>query len=554
MILVLFEGGLPNPYSELLPAPITSAYAAFHSLAGIVRIAVWIVLYLVAWRLFMALVWRGTKKHLRVIFGSISPPAEDTPQLAGSPKPRQSWWTWSPLQSQAAVEICSHLTKAEQNHLSLLGLLASVWIVGTCFGIPAFINSQRSPGKWIVASVWVILFAVSIPMLHRLVRHFLCSTTWARERGFTHERLKLFSFKGRNLWKVCAVLAIGLAFAFAQNEAITSYLGLSELNEPPQAHERAPATGGPFVARLNQGSVELLAVGNQRWSNTVCWLPNGALSSRPFANRDFGTMDAWSANRVMKKIAFRIHNESLNGLSIQACRVNQESGVLPQGWGIQGPGPRSPDTSFIQLIACPSNAWTMNVSLGVANGAWETAATLGHGNNELSRVEGNGEWSASYNAVVGRNDDVAVNCDYNKSEDWDTRMVCVNDKGKTTVIPENSSRSSTLQTGGILLVSSNEFMHIKEFQLQKRKYHSVEFCNVSLQPGAMTAVTVLDAPGFDAHQSAGIPESVATDAGGSRRLPMRTPSDARIAQFCRSAQLPSLAPRGSKRCSALIST
>ena len=395
----------------------------------------------------------------------------------------------------------------------MLGLVSSAWIVGTCFGIPAFINSQRSPGRWIVAAVWVILFAVSIPMLHRMLRHFLCSTTWARDRGFAPERLKLFSFNRRNLWKVCAVLAIGLAFAFAQNEAITSYLGLSELGRLVQAHGRAPAAGGPFVARLNQGSVELLAVGNQPWSNTVCWLPNGALSSHPFPNRDFGSMDSWSANRVTKKIAFRIHNESLNGLSIQACRVKQESGVLPQGWGIQGPRPRSSDTSFIQLFACPSNAMTMNVSLGVANGAWETAATLGHGNNELSRVrvEGNGEWSASYNAVVGRNDDVAVNCDYNKSEDWDTRMVCVDDKGKTTVIPEHSSRSSTLQTGGILLVSSNEFMHIKEFQLQKRKYHSVEFRNVSLQPGAMTAVTVLDAPGFDARQSAGIPESLATD-------------------------------------------
>src|ERR1035441_2206392 len=340
----------------------------------IARDVVWIaiVIYLAAGLLLSLRVWREMNKS-----SASGQPAPASHAHFEASKHRQSWWTWSPLQSQAVVEICSHLTKTEQNHLSLLGLLASVWIVGTCFGIPAFINSQRSPGKWIVASVWVVLLAVSIPMLHRMLRHFLCSTTWARERGFAPERLKLFSFKGRNLWTVCAVLAIGLAFAFAQNEAITSYLGLSELNEPPEAHGRAPAAGAPFVARLNQGSVELLAVGNQPWSNTVCWLPNGALSSRPFANRDFGTMEAWSANRVMKKIAFRIHNESLNGLSIQACRVNQESGVLPQGWGIQGPGPRSPDTSFIQLIACPSNAWTMNVSLGVANGAWETAATLG---------------------------------------------------------------------------------------------------------------------------------------------------------------------------------
>src|ERR1039458_180924 len=64
--------------------------------------------------------------------------------------PRQDWWTWSPLQSQEVGEICSHLTKAERNHFSVLGLVSSAWVVGTCFGIPAFIRSDLGSGKWIV--------------------------------------------------------------------------------------------------------------------------------------------------------------------------------------------------------------------------------------------------------------------------------------------------------------------------------------------------------------------------------------------------------------------
>lgn len=74
------------------------------------------------------------------------------------------------------------------------------------------------------------------------------------------------------------------------------------------------------------------------------------------------------------------------------------------------PGPHSPDTIFYQAIACPTNAETMNVSLGVANGAWETAVTLKHQNN-TSSVGSAGDWSATYNAVVGHGD-VAVNCNY----------------------------------------------------------------------------------------------------------------------------------------------
>jgi hypothetical protein len=144
--------------------------------------------------------------------------------------PRQSWWTWSPLQSPEVGEICSHLTKAEQNHVSVLGLISSAWIVGTCFGIPAFIRSNSGPGKWIVALVWVVLLAVSIPMLQRMVRHFLCSTAWARERGFAPGQLRLFSFSRGNLWKVCAVLAVGLGLIFAQSKLFTHLSGVSELD------------------------------------------------------------------------------------------------------------------------------------------------------------------------------------------------------------------------------------------------------------------------------------------------------------------------------------
>ena len=82
MLLLIFEGGLPNPFSELLPDPITNAFAAFKSLPSIARVAVWIVIYIVAWRLFMALVQRGARRHIIAIANSIPLPAEDNSWLA----------------------------------------------------------------------------------------------------------------------------------------------------------------------------------------------------------------------------------------------------------------------------------------------------------------------------------------------------------------------------------------------------------------------------------------------------------------------------------------
>jgi uncharacterized protein (TIGR03067 family) len=178
---------------------------------------------------------------------------------ADTTKPRQDWLTWSPLQSQAVGEICSHLTKAERNHFSVLGLLYSVWIVGTCFGIPAFVRSDLGSGKWIVAAVWAILFIVSVPMLQRMVRHFLCSTTWAREHGLAPERLRLFSFSRGNLWKVCAVLAVGLGLIMVQSRLLTRLSGTSELSASLKEHATQTKE---LSARLAAGAKSLQGTWN----------------------------------------------------------------------------------------------------------------------------------------------------------------------------------------------------------------------------------------------------------------------------------------------------
>jgi len=243
----------------------------------------------------------------------------------------------------------------------------------------------------------------------------------------------------------------------------------------------------PFVARLNQGEVELLAVGNQPWSDTACWLPNGAPSSKPFP-MEGGSIDNWAKGRVQKKLAFQIHCESANGpISRPVCRFNKGLGFSGESSSTQRHGPRESDTSFIQLVACPPDARTMNFSLGVAGGPWETATTLGR-DGSVS----NDEWSASVNAVPGKSDEMVVTCLYSVNEDWESRMVYVNGEGKVIPIEDNRTQSIAGQTIATLLASSDEFARIKEFQLQRRRYQWVEFRDVSLLPGHRTQVKVVE--------------------------------------------------------------
>jgi predicted Ser/Thr protein kinase len=111
-------------------------------------------------------------------------------------KPRQDWWTWWLFQSPDAGRICAHLTKEERKHLLVLLLLYSVWVMVTIFGIPALNGHMRDagPGGWLVTAVWAGLFIASLPLIDRMMRHFFCSTDWARKQGITPDKLRLFSF------------------------------------------------------------------------------------------------------------------------------------------------------------------------------------------------------------------------------------------------------------------------------------------------------------------------------------------------------------------------
>ena len=276
--------------------------------------------------------------------------------------------------------------------------------------------------------------------------------------------------------------------AWALNSTVNPKLADASHSEPNAVRQIKNAL---FVASLNQGEVELAAIGNMPWTNPVCWLPDGQPSVAPFPLDNNFAISNWAENMEIKKIAFYIRNESAEGISTPICRISQESGAQPGSSAWDAPDSRTPNGHFAQIIVCPKGALTMNISLGVANGTWETAITLKHENN-FSGGEADGDWSATWQAVTGKEGDVAVSCSYKKNEDWESRMVYVDDTEKVIPIQENSSHVGNGQTGATLPVSSSEFARIKEFRLQRRKYQWVEFRNVSLQPGHATTVEVRD--------------------------------------------------------------
>ncbi|MDB6130671.1 MAG: serine/threonine protein kinase active-site signature, partial [Verrucomicrobiales bacterium] len=146
-------------------------------------------------------------------------------------QPRQSWTTWSPLQSPEVGNICSHFTIAEQKHYSALWLVISAWVVGTQYGLLVFVRNTHGPGVWIVAAIWGTLFLVSIPMIGRLIRHFLCSTTWAREQGYTIDTVKLYVVTRPTLLKTLVFVTVGSLLIFGDSKLSANLSGSRALSQ-----------------------------------------------------------------------------------------------------------------------------------------------------------------------------------------------------------------------------------------------------------------------------------------------------------------------------------
>ena len=105
------------------------------------------------------------------------------------------WTTWSPFQSPEVRDICAHMTDAERATLADLGGTYGLWVAGTLALPLTFALTYRSVLIVVIAAVLVTVHIIRIPIWQKQQKQFLCSTAWARNRGITPDRLRMFAFR-----------------------------------------------------------------------------------------------------------------------------------------------------------------------------------------------------------------------------------------------------------------------------------------------------------------------------------------------------------------------
>ena len=243
--------------------------------------------------------------------------------------------------------------------------------------------------------------------------------------------------------------------------------------------------GGPWLAKLPQGEIELVAIARHPSAGQAWWRPDRSpYTEKPFENPRgrFTVNDPMMEHR---EFVFRLPKDA----SLQS-RDSEPAGA----WGGSGV-PESdgrPMYAYRYLLAAfPRTASTANFHVAVASGDW---TTIYHhepaGSHSSQGRHGDGtQWTVSFTPAVENVDgSTVVNVAYSPGEQ-DTRVLAVDNGGQE----HTASRTEGSIVGDARQLASTfqnlPLKQIKEFRFQVRPYQLVEFRNVAIQPQAGSAAT-----------------------------------------------------------------
>ena len=106
-----------------------------------------------------------------------------------------SWYTWSVFQSGTAKEICAHMTRDEKIASIIRSGLLGLWVAAAFAApqciilLPAVFGIKRSALAISIAVILLIISLISIPIIRKSNKNFLCSTKWAKSKGYTVDKI-----------------------------------------------------------------------------------------------------------------------------------------------------------------------------------------------------------------------------------------------------------------------------------------------------------------------------------------------------------------------------
>ncbi len=242
--------------------------------------------------------------------------------------------------------------------------------------------------------------------------------------------------------------------------------------------------GGPWIAKLPQGEIELVAISRHPSKGQPWWQPDGS----PYAGRfEYSGDDAVSGDPTREQMPVFVYQ--LRGVPADV-QMNWRFEPPTGSGGTSVPrrdGRSLKDEGYgLWWHAVPKSATTFTIRVGIAAGPWQTLAYRRQmETGAIAQGQSNFNFTkhvSFFDPIEQTDGTVIINVAYAPA-DVAARITAVDDKG----IEHVGSRTGSLdQLGGpdrcAAAFKDLPLKQIKEFRFQARPYHWVEFRNAALQP------------------------------------------------------------------------
>jgi hypothetical protein len=318
-----------------------------------------------------------------------------------------------------------------------------------------------------------------------------------------------------------AIVLLGVTWAF-QNSSLPWRLGLRTSRILAQKATR-DATTGTLVAQLpGRGTVELLAIGETNAGPGAWWAADGSiLTNMDYEVRNPIINGGTEAGYFSRDVLLRIRNLP-RGASMTGIQTGPESGVSI-GEGVFRDG-NPLDGALQARIAMQPATPTANIQVGFGLEPWRTIGTIsadGRQRKDLRQM-GDPKWKAEfYHEPVDLAEGVQVPLIFGPEDRmWAHRVVAV-DRNDDVEHTAKSARGAGLEK--VILWTYTfpglRLAHLKEFRVQVRPVHWVEFSEVALQPRG--TLPPRQPPTFGPVVQRRFTELIDFDTGMTRDFPVR---------------------------------
>ena len=241
----------------------------------------------------------------------------------------------------------------------------------------------------------------------------------------------------------------------------------------------------PFIARLPEGSIELLAVSHHPSDNQPRWRPDGSEYDGPPVFTWGGSSHPYE-DELPREFVFR-RGDVPGGADIRIAFDPPSS----QAGNLVGFEPGVPDYGLMALSASLRAVTNIvTVKVGAGSGPWKTVSETRAGSGASVTTEG--DWSVAFASQTEIDGSASVTVAHN-IEGHSLRMVAVDVADQT-----HTSSLSGIGTSGFSAQNATfrglPLEDVARFEFQVRPYAWAEFRNVSLEPGRQTRVEVVHAP------------------------------------------------------------